>query len=215
MLPSRAKGNVAFGKRFLPQSEPAHQAVELRRDGELRLANRMATVSLLLTLAACTSVTTDDPHARTPGVILDDQVVERMARRRIHAADELFRTGNVGVVCFNGIVLLTGQVESSALRRKAAAALDGIRKVRRIHNEIQVSGPTNYVARTNDSWISTKVRARLLANAEIASDVGVTTEDGVVYLLGRVRREDADATVAEAQEVFGVRKIVKVFEYVN
>ena len=59
------------------------------------------------------------------------------------------------------------------------------------------------------------MRARLLANAAIESDVGVTTEDGVVYLLGRVRRQDADVTVEEAQEVFGVRKIVKVFEYVD
>lgn len=179
------------------------------------LLPRVAALALLFGLAACASITTDDPHARTPGVILDDQVVERMARRRIYEADELFRTGNVSVVCFNGIVLLTGQVENSALRSKAAAALDGIRKVRKVHNEIQVSGPTNYVARTNDSWISTKVRTRLLANATIESDVGVTTEDGVVYLLGRVRREDANATVEAAQEVFGVRKIVKVFEYVD
>ena len=176
---------------------------------------RMAAVALLFGLAACASITTDDPHARTPGVILDDRVVERLARRRIHEADEMLRVGNVSVVCFNGIVLLTGQVENNALRSKAAAALDGIRKVRKVHNEIHVSGPTNYVARTNDSWISTKVRARLVANATIESDVGITTEDGVVYLLGRVRREDADATVAEAQEVFGVRKIVKVFEYVD
>ncbi|MDE0691539.1 MAG: BON domain-containing protein [Gammaproteobacteria bacterium] len=179
------------------------------------LLPRTAAVALLLCFTACAAITTDDPHARTPGVILDDQVVERMARQRILEADEMFRTGNVSVVCFNGIVLLTGQVENSALRGKAAAALDGIRKVRKVHNEILVSGPTNYVARTNDSWISTKVRARLLANATIESDVGVTTEDGVVYLLGRVRREDADVTVAEAQEVFGVRKIVKVFEYVD
>ena len=176
---------------------------------------RMAVLSLLVGLAACAAITTDDPHARTPGVILDDQVVERMARQRIDQADELLRAGNVSVVCFNGIVLLTGQVENQALRSKASAALDGIRKVRKVHNEIQVSGPTNDVARTNDSWISTKVRARLVANGNIESDVGVTTEDGVVYLLGRVRREDAEATVAEAQEVFGVRKIVKVFEYVN
>ena len=176
---------------------------------------RTAAASLLLGLAACSSITTDDPHARTPGVILDDQVVERMARQRIDQADELLRAGNVSVVCFNGIVLLTGQVENAALRSKAAAALDGIRKVRKVHNEIEVSGPTNYVARTNDSWISTKVRARLVANDAIESDVGVTTEDGVVYLMGRVLRQDADAAVAEAQEVFGVRKIVKVFEYVN
>lgn len=178
------------------------------------LLPRFAALSLLFGLAACSSITTDDPHARTPGVILDDQVVERMARRRIFEADELLRAGNVGVVCFNGIVLLTGQVENSALRSKAAAALEGIRKVRRVHNEIQVSGPTNYVARTNDSWISTKVRARLLASA-IESDIGIATEDGVVYLLGRVRREDANIAVELAQEVFGVRKIVKVFEYVN
>lgn len=180
----------------------------------LRVFRAATGVAALLALAACSAVTTDDPHARTPGVILDDHVVERMARDRIDAADELLSAGNVSVVCFNGIVLLTGQVENDALRAKATAALDGIRKVRRIHNEIQVSGPTNYVARSNDSWINAKVRARLLASSAIAGDIGVTTEDGVVYLLGRVRRDDANAAVAAAQEVFGVRRIVKVFEYV-
>lgn len=175
---------------------------------------RVLALVAAVALAGCAAVSGSDPHARTPGVLLDDQVVEGLALRRINEADELLRTGNVDVVCFNGIVLLTGQVENQSLRGKAEAALAGIRKIRKIHNEIQVGGPTSYVARSNDAWITAKVRTSILAS-DARGDIGVTTEDGVVFLLGRVRREDADAAVAASQEVFGVRKIVKVFEYVN
>jgi osmotically-inducible protein OsmY len=41
----------------------------------------------------------------------------------------------------------------------------------------------------------------------------VISENGVVYLLGAVTSEQADAAVVEAQKAFGVQKIVKVFQY--
>ena len=45
------------------------------------------------------------------------------------------------------------------------------------------------------------------------SRVNVTTVDSVVYLMGMVSRDEADAVVEITRNVAGVAKVVKVFEY--
>ena len=40
-------------------------------------------------------------------------------------------------------------------------------------------------------------------------------EDGIVYLIGVLPREQADAAVAVARTVFGIQRVVKVFDYVE
>lgn len=72
------------------------------------------------------------------------------------------------------------------------------------------------LARTNDSYLSGKVKARLLVAAEVpAGKVKVVTENGVVYLMGKISRSDGELVVAEVQKSFGVQKIVKVFDYLS
>jgi osmotically-inducible protein OsmY len=43
----------------------------------------------------------------------------------------------------------------------------------------------------------------------------VVTEAGVVYLLGLVTREEADAATEIARGTGGVQKVVRVFEYIT
>jgi osmotically-inducible protein OsmY len=72
------------------------------------------------------------------------------------------------------------------------------------------------VARSNDSWLTTKVKTKLVAHGAIdSSRINVTTENSVVYLLGIVPREQAEFAVEVTQTVDGVTKIVKVFEYTD
>jgi osmotically-inducible protein OsmY len=72
------------------------------------------------------------------------------------------------------------------------------------------------LARTNDGYLSGKVKARLLVAAEVpAGKVKVVTENGVVYLMGKISRSDGELVVAEVQKSFGVQKIVKVFDYLS
>ena len=83
-------------------------------------------------------------------------------------------------------------------------------------NEIEVGGPISYVARTNDTWLTGKVKTKLAADERVnANRVKVVTENGVVYLLGLLPRQQANDTVAIARSVYGVQKIVKVFEYLD
>ena len=148
--------------------------------------------------------------------MIDDEVIETMVARRIDAADERLSRSHINVNSYDGIVLLTGQVENAELRELAESSVSEVKRIRRVHNELKIGGPISLVARTNDNWLETKVRSRLIANPEVvASRIKVVVEDGVVYLVGIVSREQADATVAVTKNVFGVQKIVKVFDYLG
>ena len=61
----------------------------------------------------------------------------------------------------------------------------------------------------NDAWITTKVKAALATQSDTsASDIGVTTKDGVVVLSGNVRsEEEADRAEGEAKLISGVKEV--------
>jgi len=166
----------------------------------------------LALLSACSS-TSSDPRARSPGKVIDDQAVEWEVRRDIEAADTGFESANLTVVVYNGIMLLAGQVESEALRQLAEERAK-IPNVRAVHNEIEVMPPISMVARANDSWLTTKIKTQMFSDAElVAGKIKVVTVNNVVFLMGILPREEADRAVEIARGVYGVKKIVKVFEY--
>ena len=182
----------------------------------VRIILGCVAATLVAAQMGCVSFTGEDPTRRTPGSWLDDEVIERMASRRIHAADERLAISHVNVVSYDGIVLLTGQVEDPDLRSLAEDSIREIRKIRKIHNEIQIGGAISLVARGNDNWLQTKVKAQLLADEDVeGSRIKVFVEDGIVYLIGVLPREQADAAVAVARTVFGIQRVVKVFDYVE
>lgn len=158
----------------------------------------------------------DDHGKRTIGTSIDDMMVASRAKSNIKNTNEQLSKAHIDVTSFNGVVLLTGQVPSEAAKREAEQAVEGLRNVQVIHNELEVAGPTSIPARMNDSYLSTKVKTALLADSDTEGGrTKVVTENGVVYLMGLLTRDEAEAAVSKAREVYGVQKIVKVFEYIN
>jgi osmotically-inducible protein OsmY len=167
---------------------------------------------VMATLSGCVN----NPSKRTPGVFIDDAVLEPMIKREIFRSDPGFKGSHLVVVSYNGVVLLAGQVATEALRQKAGEVAQGLQRVRKIHNELSIGGPISLVARSNDSWLTTKVKSRLIASNEAyGTRTKVITENGVVYLMGLLTREDANNAVSVTARVYGVQKIVKVFEYLD
>ena len=181
----------------------------------MRLVRTSCLLLGLVGLLTGCAVFSDDPRVRTPGTMLDDQVIETMVKRQIWNSDPGYDSSHLIAVSYNGVLLLAGQVESAELKRRAEEIARGLDKVRKVHNELQVGGPISMVARANDSWLTTKVKTKMLADAEVAArKIKVVTENGTVYLLGMLPRAEADAAVEAARSVYGVQKIVKVFEYI-
>ena len=204
--------------QWMAELSPAGYGGPAARSGprSLRIVLCCLAATLVALQVGCVSLSGEDPTLRTPGGWLDDEVIERMASRRIDAADERLAISHVNVVSYDGIVLLTGQVDDPDLRSLAEDSIRDIRKIRKIHNEIQIGGASSLLARGNDNWLQTKVKAQLLANEDVeASRIKVFVEDGVVYLIGVVPRVQADAAVGVARTVFGIQRVVKVFDYLE
>ena len=158
----------------------------------------------------------DDPGERTYGAQIEDESIETKATVNMSASDAGFKSSHFSIISYNGYVLIAGQVPEEALKQKATAVVREIRGVRRIYNELEVSGNTSAMTRSSDTWLTTKVKTAMLADKDSEGRrIKVVTENSIVYLMGLLTRDEAESAVARAREVFGVRKIVKVFEYIN
>jgi osmotically-inducible protein OsmY len=175
----------------------------------------LIAVASVASVAGCTSLS-NDPSRRTPGVAFDDTMLEVIVEREIRKSSKEYKGSHIVIQAFNGVVLIAGQVPTEALRTQASSVAEGVNKVRKIHNELTVAGPTSMVARSNDAWLTTKVKTRLIASGEAeGTKIKVLTENSVVYLQGLITREQADKAVDVAKEIYGIQKIVKVFEYLD
>lgn len=157
-----------------------------------------------------------DPGERTFYQRLADETIETKAVVNLHAADDRFDGAHLAIQSYNGYVLIAGQVPIEALRQKANDVVRKIRDVRRIYNELEVAAPSSTITRASDAWISSKVKTFLLAGRDTPGlRVKVVTEDGVVFLLGMVSRQEADRIAEEAADVSGVQRVVRLFEYID
>jgi len=154
-----------------------------------------------------------DTH--TIGQKIDDNSLEFKLRADFLTDDLLGTSENVSVTAINGIVLLTGEVHTDAQRQHASTLAKSRVETREVVNELELSGKTNLTSRANDSYITGKVKSKLIAAEGVPStNIKVVTERSKVYLLGLVTKSEAEAAVDVAKGVRGVTHIVKVFEYI-
>ncbi|MDR1311424.1 MAG: BON domain-containing protein, partial [Burkholderiaceae bacterium] len=85
-----------------------------------------------------------------------------------------------------------------------------------IINELSIGLPASLSSRSNDSLITAKVTASFLEARDIyANALKTVTEQGTVYLMGRVTKREGDRAATVARSVSGVKRVVKVFEYIS
>jgi osmotically-inducible protein OsmY len=151
---------------------------------------------------------------RSVGAQTDDEAIELKMANNIGAGygDRV----HVNVTSYNGIVLLTGEGPTPELKRSIEDIAKSTAKVRTVHDELAVGPVSSIGSRTNDSYITSKVKARFVeANKFAPNHVKVVTERQVVYLMGLVRHAEADAAAQIAATTSGVVRVVKLFEYID
>lgn len=146
-------------------------------------------------------------------VMYADQRIEFAAVSRID--DALKGQGHVNVTSYNYTVLLTGEVPTAQAKADAERVAADVPNVKTVVNELQIAGTSSAASRSNDAYITSKIKSNFLGNEKFKpTDVKVVTEASVVYLLGLVTREEAEAATEIARGTGGVQKVVRVFEYV-
>jgi len=169
----------------------------------------------LLVGTAVVGTATVATDRRTTGAQLDDEVIED---KNVLAINERFRGGDyhINVTSYNGVVLLTGEVPTESAKTDVERMIRSTPKVRAVQDELVVGPVSSLEQRSNDALITSKVKARFVeANKFQINVVKVVTERGVVYLMGVVRHDEADAATELARTTAGAQRVVRVFEYID
>src|SRR5664280_458990 len=123
-------------------------------------------------------------------------------------ANDKVKARQVDVETREGVVYLTGVVDTEEARREAGKIAWRTDGVRGVENDLTV-GERTVGSWVDDVMISSKVKVKLIANSEIkAGDIDVSSSQGVVTLIGRVSSEviknDAGRIAAGTMGVKGV-----------
>ncbi|MDH2998841.1 BON domain-containing protein [Pasteurellaceae bacterium LFhippo2] len=163
------------------------------------------------TAAVATKVATDP---RTAGRQLDDETLEEKIAYNLNKDEQIKEEARVNVVSYNGKALLIGQVPNDSVKETAKSIAAGVEGVSTVYNEIRVNNKIGAGQISLDSWITTKIKSKLLVSSEVkTTEVKVITENGEAFLLGNLSPEQADAAAEVARNVNGVNKVVKVITY--
>jgi osmotically-inducible protein OsmY len=188
----------------------------------LFLAPALAALVAAISLSGCVPVVVGAAVAgtalvatdrRSVGAQADDEAIEvKIANvRNSRWGDQV----HINVTSYNGVVLLCGEAPDKSIKDTMAEITRTTDRVRRVHDEVVVQPATPMSERTNDAYITSKVKARFVEQTAFsATHVKVVTERGVVYLMGLVRKDEGDAAGRVASTTSGVVRVVKLFEYI-
>ena len=151
---------------------------------------------------------------RSSGTYVEDEGIEWKANKWV--ADRLGDKVHLNATAFNRKLLLTGEAFNEESREEAGRIAATVETVREVVNELRVAPTSSLSARANDSYISSKVKARFVDQKDFhIQQVKVVTEAGTTYLLGLVSQREGDAATEIARTTKGVQKVVRVFEYIS
>ena len=181
-------------------------------------------IALLTSVSGCTTIldiTREDPievdpYSRSLGAKLDDSNLETIIGHNINRAHPDLDSAHVEVHSFNSVVLLTGEVPSEDLKSMASEVVNDVSSARQLYNELEVRANSSILSRANDSYLRQKIALRFIREPSLkGADLEIVVEDSVAFLMGLTNAEQAEVAAHEASLTGGIRRVVKVFEYVE
>jgi hyperosmotically inducible protein len=158
-----------------------------------------------LAVTACASTRTQ----QAPGEAIDDTAITASIQTKL-IDDPVTKARQIEVETFRGVVQLSGNVDSTASKARAAEIASNTKGVTRVDNNLDVRDTNTTVGTTvDDSLLTTKVKAALVGNPVTkARQINVETLNGVVQLSGFVDSNDeiSEATKV-ASSVSGVKNV--------
>jgi osmotically-inducible protein OsmY len=153
---------------------------------------------------------------RTAGIQVEDEAIELRSESGLKSV--LPKNTNVKVSSYHRLVLLTGQVNSENERAQAERFVKSQDNVKSVVNDLVVAPETSLTQRAKDRVITAEIRAMLIGTKDIhASAVYVVTQNGVVYLMGRLTETEGNrvSQLVSTSQITGIQKVVKVIDTIS
>lgn len=150
---------------------------------------------------------------RSLGQVFIDSSIKRTANINLYKLDARFKQSRINIESFHSNVLLTGQVPDPYLKQLAEDNVRSMSDVKAVHNYITVGEKVGYNTIMQDATVTANTRG-LLVKAPVVSDskVLVHTENGVLYVMGRLNSVEIRDLDDVLQKVGNVSKIVTLID---
>lgn len=155
---------------------------------------------------------------RSTGAFVEDQELFLEAVGLYNDDKELAAKSKIDISVYNRQVLLIGQAENMEIVESFAQRVGAIPHVNRVFNEVAVGAAPTLGESTSDAYLTARVKVDLFRVDIKGFDptrVKVSTSLGSVYLMGLLTPTEADAVVEKVRFVSGVKRVVKLFEYIE
>ena len=141
-----------------------------------------------------------------------DQYITTQAYRRVYKDTHKYDDSNISIATFQQNVLIAGQITKPEQKQEVGELIKSIPNTKHVYNLVQVSSPSTPLTRISDSWITAKVKTKLIALEDLdPNQIKVVTENGTVFLMGTILVDQVDAVVNVARTTDGVQNVVKIF----
>jgi osmotically-inducible protein OsmY len=151
---------------------------------------------------------------RSAGTQVEDETIESKSMTRIQ--DKFKDTAQVTVTSYNRFVLITGTVQNDDIKTNVERIVYSVPNVKKIADEVSVGSFPNASSHRTDSSITHDIKSGISKSKSLQSvTIKVATERGIVYLLGLATHAEADAASEIASTTSDVKKVVRVFEYID
>ncbi|WP_367680302.1 division/outer membrane stress-associated lipid-binding lipoprotein [Candidatus Fukatsuia anoeciicola] len=178
----------------------------------LLLQGCISAIVIGSTTIAIKSVT--DP--RTIGTQIDDGTLEIRITNALNKDQQLKKNARVIVTVYQGKILLTGQALKISLSNRAKQIASHTEGIHEIYNEIRQGKPINLTTVSLDAWITTKINFQLLAsNLVKLSNIKIITENGEVFLLGLVTKQEGQSAARIASKISKVKHVTTAFTFIK
>ncbi|MCP4288991.1 MAG: BON domain-containing protein [Gammaproteobacteria bacterium] len=154
---------------------------------------------------------------RSAGTVLDDKAIQFKIISAIDANKDLDEHSSVSATSYNYAVLLTGQTENTSYRERVVELARNTPLVKRVIDQIEIGEPSTFSQITHDAYLTAKVKLELLDIGLSSFDptrIKVVTDNSIVYLMGLVTQEEANAVVEKVRYIKDVERVIKIFEYI-
>lgn len=154
---------------------------------------------------------------RTVGTVIEDKEILIKAMRLRAQDEELKRLSNIDITVYNLQVLLTGQAANPEVVERFAQQVAQIPRVRKVYNEVVIGAENTWSDTAADAYLTSRVKLALFDVGIEGFDplrVKVVSSNGTVYLMGLLTPGEADAVTEKVRYISGVKKVVKLFEYI-
>ena len=156
---------------------------------------------------------------RNREAILIDRDIEAEAYSELNSYDDLHNQCHFTITAYNGAVLVTGEAPNEMLRKKIISTVQVISDVKLVHDNMAIALPSDINSRANDALITDTIKIalkqiRTIPNFDPAM-VKVITENGIVYLMGLVHRNEGAVVVNVTRLQPGIKQIIAAFEYMD